>query len=71
MAKTVGLVLIVLGVLVFVVRGIRYTTDEKVVDIGPLQVTAEKDKTIPLPPLLGGLALVGGVVLVATGRRKS
>lgn len=66
----VGIVLIVLGVIAFAYQGISYTTREKVVDIGPIQATAEKTKTIPLPPVLGGLALVGGIVLVAVGARR-
>ncbi|RQW79335.1 MAG: DUF3185 domain-containing protein, partial [Geobacter sp.] len=47
-----------------------YTTQEKVVDLGPLQMTAEKTKTFPLPPILGGIALVGGIVLLAVGNRR-
>jgi hypothetical protein len=67
----VGIVLIVLGAVALVLQGISYTTDETVLDVGPVQVTAEKEKTIPLPPVLGGVALVGGIVLVAAGRRKA
>ncbi|MEO5574433.1 MAG: DUF3185 domain-containing protein [Gammaproteobacteria bacterium] len=52
-------------------QGITYTTREKVIDIGPIHATAETEKTIPLPPLLGGLALVGGIVLVVVGAKKS
>ena len=51
-------------------QGITYTTQEKVVDLGPLKVEAKKEKTIPLPPLLGALLLVGGVVLVAVSARR-
>jgi Na+-transporting methylmalonyl-CoA/oxaloacetate decarboxylase gamma subunit len=71
MTRAVGVILILLGVLAFVLQGISYTTDEKVLDVGPIEVTAEKQKTIPIPPVLGGIALVGGIVLVALGRRKS
>jgi len=49
---------------------ITYTTKEKIVDIGPIEATADKEKTIPLPPLLGGLALIAGVGLIAVGYRK-
>lgn len=67
----IGVILIVLGIVALAYQGITYTTREKVLDIGPLEATAEKQKTIPLPPIVGGLALVGGVILVATGGRKS
>jgi len=67
----VGVALILLGILALSYRGITYTTREKVLEVGPLQATAEKEKTIPLPPILGGLALVGGFVLVAAGAVKS
>ena len=67
----VGVALILLGILALSYRGITYTTREKILEVGPLQATAEKEKTIPLPPILGGLALVGGFVLVAVGALKS
>ncbi len=66
----IAIVLIVLGVAALAYQGITYTTREKVVDIGPIQMTAEKSKTIPLPPILGGLALAGGIVLLVVGYRK-
>ena len=69
-ATIVGILLIVLGVAVFVVPGITYTTREKVLDIGPLEASTEKEKTVSLPPVLGGLALVGGVLLVVVGARQ-
>ena len=68
--RIVGIVLIVIGLISLALGGISYTTKEKVVDIGPIEATAEHHKTIPLPPLLGGLALAGGVVLLITGSRK-
>ena len=49
---------------------ISYTTKEKIVDIGPIQATAEREKSIPVPPLLGGLVLVAGIGLVAVGYKK-
>jgi uncharacterized membrane protein len=67
----VGIALIVLGIVAFAYQGITYTSREKVIDIGPLHATAETQKTIPLSPLLGGLALVGGIVLVVVGAKKS
>ena len=66
----IGIILIVLGILALVYQGISYTTTERVVDLGPLKVDAKKEKTIPLPPVLGALALVGGVVLVAASVRS-
>ena len=66
----VGIVLIVIGVLVFVFQGITYTTRENVVDIGPLHAQKETTKTIPLPPMLGGIALVGGIALLLANFRS-
>ena len=65
----VGILLIILGVVALAYQGITYTTKEKVVDLGPLKVEAKREKTIPLPPVLGGLALVGGIVSVVVGSR--
>ena len=70
-AMLIGIALIALGLIALVYQGITYTTSEKVVDLGPLKVTAQKEKTIPLPPILGGLALAGGIVLVVVASRKS
>ena len=66
----VAIVLIAIGVVSLAYQGITYTTREKVLDIGPIKATAEKEKTIPLPPILGGLALAGGVVLLVVGARR-
>jgi hypothetical protein len=63
----VGIILIVIGVISLAYQGITYTTHEKVLDLGPLQATKEEHKTIPLPPVLGRLALVSGVVLGFAG----
>jgi hypothetical protein len=65
----VGIVLIVLGVIALAYQGISYTTSEKVVDIGPLKVETQREKTIPLPPLLGGVAVAAGVILLLVGAR--
>jgi len=64
-----GIVLIVLGAIALAYQGITYTTNEKVVDLGPLKVEAKKEKTIPLPPVLGGVAIVVGVVLLIASSR--
>jgi hypothetical protein len=66
----IGIVLLVLGALALAYQGISYTHQEKVLDIGPIHATAEKHERIPLPPIVGGLGLVGGVVLLVVGARK-
>jgi hypothetical protein len=68
--KIVGIALIVLGALALAYGGISYTKKEKVVDIGPIEATAEHQETIPLPPVLGGLAVAGGIALLVLGGRK-
>jgi hypothetical protein len=65
-----GIILIVIGIVALAYQGITYTTREKVVDLGPIQVTADKTKTLPLPPIVGGIALVGGIVLLVIGNKK-
>jgi hypothetical protein len=70
-AMLIGIALIALGLIALVYQGITYTSREKVVDLGPLKITAQKENTIPLPPILGGLALAGGIVLVVVAARKS
>jgi len=65
----IGIVLAVLGGLALAYQGITYTRDKSVVDLGPVQVTAETRERIPLPPILGGLALAGGVALLVVGAR--
>ena len=69
LATVVGIALIILGVVAFAYQGITYTTPEKVIDLGPVQATVETTKTIPLTPLFGGLALVGGIVLLVAGAK--
>jgi len=67
----VGIVLIVLGVVALAYQGVTYTTREKIIDVGPLEATVDRQKTIPLSPVLGVLALAGGIILVVTGRRRA
>ncbi len=67
----VGIVLIVLGLAALAYQGINYTTREKVVEIGPVQVTAEKEKSVRLPPIVGAAAVGAGLVLVVVGSRRS
>ena len=65
-----GVALIILGIVAFVYQGITYTSREKAIDIGPVQVTTERTRRLPLPPVVGILALVGGVVLLVTRKRS-
>jgi hypothetical protein len=66
-----GVALIVLGVLALAYQGITYTAREKIIALGPLKASVDKEKSIPLPPIVGVVALAGGVVLVIAGVRKS
>lgn len=70
-SSLLGVALIIFGVVALAYQGISYTTQKKVLDIGPIQATKEEHKTIPLPPILGGIAIVGGVALLMTGNRKA
>lgn len=65
-----GFVLVVLGVLALAYQGITYRSRETIVDIGPVHATAERDRTLPLPPVLGIVAVIGGAALLVTGSRK-
>ena len=67
--KLIGILLIVFGVAALAIGGIQYTTREKVIDIGPLQATTEKNHTIPLSPIVGIAAVAGGIALVFAGAR--
>jgi hypothetical protein len=69
-AAILGLVLIVVGLAALAYQGLTYTSRETVVDIGPLHATADREKTLPLPPVLGIVAVAGGVVLLVAGVRK-
>src|SRR5947199_191505 len=70
-AGIIGIVLIIAGVLALAYQGIRYTTRETVVDLGPIHATEERQKTIPLPPIIGIAAVAGGVALLLAGGRRS
>lgn len=64
-----GIALVVIGLFALAYQGLGYTTRKKVVDIGPIQATKEEHHTVPLPPILGALALLSGVVVVVSDRR--
>jgi uncharacterized membrane protein YidH (DUF202 family) len=66
-----GVVLIIVGVLALAYQGITYTTREKVLDLGPLKASVDKQKTIPLPPILGGVAVAAGVILIVVGNKRA
>jgi len=70
MTAVLGIVLIVLGLGALAYQGITYTSRETVVDIGPIHATADRERTFPLPPVLGIVAVAGGVVLLIAGLRK-
>jgi hypothetical protein len=65
-----GVVFVLLGIVALVYQGVRYTSHETVIDIGPLHATADRQRTLPLPPVLGIAAVIGGVVLLVAGGRK-
>jgi hypothetical protein len=65
-----GIVLVVLGVLALAYQGINYTHRETVLDVGPIHATADTEKHIPLPPIFGGLAILGGAFLLFAGARE-
>jgi drug/metabolite transporter (DMT)-like permease len=68
--KPLGVILIVLGVFALVYQGFTYTTQKKVLDVGPIQATKQEHHSVPLPPILGALALIGGVVILVSDRKS-
>jgi hypothetical protein len=68
--KILAIVLIVLGVISLAYGGINYTTREKVLDVGPIEATAERNRTLPLPPIIGGVALLAGIGMLVAGSKK-
>jgi len=69
MSKTIGVILIVVGLIGLVWGGFTYTTTKKIVDLGPIQATREKTHSVPVPPIPGAIALAGGIGLLITGRK--
>ncbi|MGB6482499.1 MAG: hypothetical protein WBE86_03320 [Candidatus Acidiferrales bacterium] len=69
-ATVVGIALIVFALISFAYQGITYTTRKKVVDLGPIQASRTQHRTIPLPPVFGGILLVGGIILIVVGGKN-
>ncbi|MEX2272318.1 MAG: hypothetical protein WD690_12645 [Vicinamibacterales bacterium] len=70
MKSVIGVILIVIGLIGLIWGGISYTREEKVLDLGPLEATAERRETVPIGPVVGGIALVGGIVLLVSARKR-
>lgn len=70
MNRTFGLILIAIGIIMFVWTGFSYTKKEKVLDAGPIEISADKEKTVNWPPYVGGIVLVAGVIIMATAKKK-
>jgi len=70
-SKIMALILIAVGIIALVYQGISYQSQDRVVDLGPLHVTAERTHTLPLPPIAGGMALLGGIALLIFDLKKT
>jgi hypothetical protein len=70
-ATVIGIILIVLGILGFIFKGISFTTEKEVADVGPIEIRSEETETVPIPEILSGIAIVGGIVLVVVGSKKN
>ena len=69
MNRNIGIVLIVLGAVMLIWTGFTYTKKKKIIDAGPIQVSADKQQNVSWPPYLGGLLIIGGIVVVATSKK--
>ena len=69
-ARMLGTILVVIGIVALIWGGISWTRKETIVDLGPIQATAERRERIPLPPVVGGIALIAGVVLLVVPARR-
>ena len=70
MNRTVGIILIIVGVVMLIWTGFTYTKKEKIIDAGPLEISAEKEKSVNWPPYVGGILLVGGIIVFATAKKS-
>ncbi len=71
MGKTIGIILIVLGIVLLIWTGFTYTQKEKVIDAGPIQVSADKEKSVNWPPYAGGIVLIAGVIVFMASKNES
>jgi len=71
MGKTVGIIMIVLGIVLLIWTGFTYTQREKVVDAGPIQISADKEKSVNWPPYVGGIVLIAGVIVFIGSKRNT
>ncbi|WP_114937143.1 hypothetical protein [Mucilaginibacter endophyticus] len=69
MNKTIGILLIVVGAAMLIWTGFTYTKKEKIIDAGPIQVSADREKTVNWPPYLGGIFVIGGIVIIAVSKK--
>ena len=71
MNKTIGIVLVIIGAIMLIWTGFTYTKKEKVVDAGPIEISADKQKSVNWPPYIGGVLLVGGIVIILTAKKTA
>jgi len=71
MNRTIGIILLVVGIAMLIWTGFTYTKKEKVVDAGPIQISSNKEKSVNWPPYAGGLLVIGGIILIATAKKNS
>lgn len=70
MNRSIGLILILIGAAMLMWTGFTYTKKEKIIDAGPIQVSADRQKTVDWPPYMGGILLIGGIVIIASSKKK-
>lgn len=70
MNKSVGLILVVIGAILLIWTGFTYTKKEKIIDAGPIQVSADREKTVNWPPYAGGIVLLAGVIILVSAKKK-
>jgi uncharacterized membrane protein len=71
MSRTIGIIMIIIGAVMLIWTGFTYTKKEKIVDAGPLEISAEKEHSVNWPPYAGGILLIGGIVIVATSKKTA